>query len=464
MAKVVDAGADVADETSPARENWNRSVWRIAGPLIVANLSVPLLGIVDTAVVGQLPEARLIGAVAIAAQIFSIVYWGFSYIRQGTSGLTAQSRGAGNHDEMRACFLRGLLIAGIAGAGLIVLQAPLLRLSLAVLGPSDRVAVLVREYFMIRIWSAPAALVGYSVLGWFIGIQKTRYALAVHLFMNGLNIVLDVVFVLGLDLGVAGVAYATLIAEICGALLGIILVCRLADTIGGRWCWRRARDWQAMRCLLGINRDIMIRTLGLQVVFVAMTAIGARTGDEVLAANAVLLLFQTFMAYGLDGFADAVETLSGQAYGARRVTWFRAAVGASVRWAVGLSVSACVVYGFFGGAIIDMITIAEDVRALSRTYLAWAVLLPFISVWAFLLDGIYFGLAQVAKTRNAMLLSLVIFGISLPATISAFGNHGLWLSFTIFMIARGATLGLGYPKLIALVEAGPAHLQDRQTD
>ncbi len=443
----------------PASKNWDRSVWRIAGPLMLANISTPLLGIVDTAVIGQLSGAHYIGAVAISAQIFSVVYWGFGFIRQGTSGFTAQSYGAENHDQMRAYFLRGLVIAGVAGATLIICQIPLLWAALAVLNPSAEVAALASEYYLIRIWGAPAALAGYAVLGWFVGTQNTRLALVIQLFMNGLNIVLDFVFVLGFDMGVAGVAYATLIAEVSGVVLGIYLVHRRAGTMGGQWRKDLVRDWSAMRHMLSVNRDILIRTLTMEVVFISVTAIGARMGDEVLAANAVLLLFQTFMAYGLDGFADAAEALSGQAYGARRPDHFRAATRACARWAVLLSLPVCLIYLLEGEAIIDLITVTESVRSLSRDYLIWTVVLPIISVWAFLLDGIYFGLTQARRMRNAMLTSLMIFGASLLVTIDNFDNHGLWLSFTIFMAARGITLGVGYPRLVRLIETGPGHLR-----
>lgn len=426
---------------------------------MLANLSVPLLGIVDTAVIGQLTGAHYIGAVAISAQIFSVVYWGFGFIRQGTSGFTAQAFGAENHDQMRAYFFRGMLIAGIAGSVLVILQAPLLWAALAVLSPSDQVAQLASEYFSIRIWGAPAALASYAVLGWFVGTQNTRYALAVQVFANGLNIVLDIVFVLGLDMGVSGVALATLIAEVSGAAFGVWLIARRARSIGGRWRIELVRDWPAMRHLLGVNRDIMLRTLCMEVAFVSLTAIGARMGDQVLAANAVLLLFQTFVAYGLDGFADAAEALSGQAYGARNKARFRMAVAATARWAIGVSVLVGGLYWIVGGAVIDLITVTESVRTVAREYLIWNALLPAVSVWAFLFDGIYFGLTQAKRMRNAMLLSVLIYGASLPLTLDAFGNHGLWLSFTIFMAARGATLAAGFPRLLGLIDEGPSHLR-----
>lgn len=397
---------------------------------------------------------------AISAQIFSLVYWAFGFIRQGTSGFTAQAYGADNFDQMRAYFLRGLLIAAIAGSSLIILQMPLLWGALQILGPSEQVSALASEYYQIRIWGAPAALAGYAVLGWLIGTQNTTLALAIQVFMNGLNIVLDIVFVLWLDMGVAGVAYATLIAEVSGAILGCSLVAWRARSMGGIWRRDLVRDWGAMRHMLSVNRDIFLRTMTMEVVFISVTAIGSRMGDEILAANAVLFLFQTFMAYGLDGFADAAQALSGQAYGSRDTNRFKQSTRACARWALLFSGPICLVYWFAGGAIIDQITITESVRALAREYLIWTTLLPLISVWAFLLDGIYYGLTMARRMRNAMLVSLAIYGISLPITLDSLDNHGLWLSFSIFMAARGLTLGVGYPKLIGMIAEGPRHLRD----
>lgn len=426
---------------------------------MLANVSTPLLGIVDTAVIGQLSGAHYIGAVAISAQIFSIVYWAFGFIRQGTSGFTAQAFGADDPDQVRAYFLRGMVIAAVAGSALILLQVPILWASLQVLAPSDQVAELASAYFEIRIWGAPAALAGYAVLGWLIGTQNTALALVVQVFMNGLNIVLDIVFVLGFDMGVEGVAIATLIAEVSGALLGVALIAWRSKSMGGAWRKDLVREWSAMRHMLVVNRDIFFRTMTMQAVFITVTAVGSRMGDEFLAANAVLFLFQTFMAYGLDGFADAAEALAGQAYGKRDTKRFTDSAKACARWAVIFSGPICVIYWFAGGAIVDQITVTEDVRSLARAYLIWTAVLPLISVWAFLLDGIYFGLTMARAMRNAMIVSFLIFAISLPFTLEYLDNHGLWLSFTIFMAARGVTLGVGYPKLVRMIADGPAHLR-----
>ena len=427
--------------------SWNKTIWLLAGPIMLSNISVPLLGIVDTAVVGQLQGAHYIGAVAVGAEIFSIVYWGFGFLRMGTSGFTAQSLGAHDLDQVRAYLLRGFVLSAIVGLGVIALQGPILWGAMAVIAPSDQVMELSEAYFSIRIWGAPFVFMGYALLGWFVGIQNTVAILMVQMGMNVLNIILDLVFVLEFGWGVEGVAYATVISEITAALFGCWLAIHHARKLGGTWRMDLVRQWDKLKSLLLLNRDILIRTLCLQAAFLTITAIGARMGDTVLATNAVLFLFFSLMAYGLDGFAHAVETLSGHAYGARDLNRFRGAVYAASVWSVVFSLPFCLVFWFFGGEIIDLMSTTQSVRDLAREYLPWIAVLPLLSVWSFTLDGIFFGLTRGADMRNAMLLSLIIFGVSVMVLIEPYGNHGLWLAFSIFMVARGVTLAWKYPEL-----------------
>lgn len=427
--------------------SWNKTIWLLAGPIMLSNISVPLLGIVDTAVVGQLQGAHYIGAVAVGAEIFAIVYWGFGFLRMGTSGFTAQSLGANDLDQVRAYLLRGFMLSAIVGVGVIALQTPILWSAMAIIAPSDQVMELSEAYFSIRIWGAPFVFMGYALLGWFVGIQNTVAILMVQMGMNVLNIVLDLVFVLEFGWGVEGVAYATVISEVTAALFGCWLAIRHARKLGGTWRMDLVRQWDKLKSLLLLNRDILIRTLCLEAAFLAIMAIGARMGDTVLATNAVLFLFFSLMAYGLDGFAHAVETLSGHAYGARDLDRFRGAVYAAGVWSVLFSLPFCLVFWFFGGEIIDLMSATQSVRDLAREYLPWIAVLPLLSVWSFTLDGIFFGLTRGADMRNAMLLSLIIFGVSVMVLIEPYGNHGLWLAFSIFMVARGVTLAWKYPEL-----------------
>ena len=428
-----------------AHVNWNRRVWRLAGPIMLSNVSVPLLGAVDTAVVGHLPGAHNIGAVAVGALIFSIIYWGFGFLRMGTTGLTAQALGSGDADQARAYLLRGLALAMILGSGVLLLQGPVAWAAFTIIEASPNVEPLADAYFSIRVWGAPAALANYAILGWFIGIQNTRAALALQVAMNGLNIVLDLWFVMGLGWGVEGVAWATLISEVGAALLGVWLVRRYAPAVGGRWRPALILDKDRFRRMIAINRDLFIRTLCLEAAFVLLTALGARMGDVILAANAVLLLFQTFMAYALDGFAHAVEALAGSALGSRDRGEFRGVVRASSIWALVFSGAFAIAYGVLGVVLIGVITDVPEVRETARAYLPWAVVLPLLSVWSFQLDGIFIGTTRTAEMRNAMIISLAVFVAATAVLFPLLGNHGLWLAFSIFMVARAVTLGLRYP-------------------
>jgi MATE family multidrug resistance protein len=430
-----------------AAENWNRKTWALAGPVILSNVSVPLLGAVDTAVVGQLPGPHYLGGVAVGALIFSVIYGGCNFLRMGTTGLTAQSLGAGNPDEVRGWLARAGLLAVAVGILLIAIQAPVIWASLKIVNPSQQVAPLTEAYFSIRIWGAPFALLNFALLGWFFGIQNTRAALATQIFMNGVNIVLDLWFVLGLGWGVEGVAWATLIAEISAVALGLWLATRNLDAIGGHWQPARIFDTARLARMVKVNGDIFIRSMCLQAAFVMMTAIAARMGDLMLATNAVLLNFQIFSAYAMDGFANAAEALTGEAVGARNRDRFRRAVRASSLWALIFSAAFAVFFFVAGPSLIDILTGVEAVRATARIYLPWMVVLPMISVWSFQLDGIFIGATWTTEMRNGMAMSLSVFALALYLMVPGMGNHGLWLAFSVFMVARALTLGAVYPRL-----------------
>ena len=435
---------------SPATEtavNWHGRMWRIAGPIILSNVSVPLLGIVDTAVMGHLPGPQYIGAVAVGAVIFHVVYWGFAFLRMGTTGFTAQALGAGDADEVRATLARALILAALLGAAAIVLQRPIAWAAFPLIQASPNVEPLADLYFSIRVWGAPAALANFAFLGWFIGIQNTHAALVLQIVMNGVNIVLDLWFVLGLGWGVEGVAIATLIAEVGAVVVGAVLVARNLRPIGGRWRRQLILDAGRIRLMMSLNRDMFIRSLCLMGSFAVFTAVGARIGDLVLAANAVLFNFQIFMAYALDAFAFAAEALIGNAIGGRDRARYRTAVRVTTLWAFLFALGFTAFYALAGTAIIDVITDIEDVRAAARDYLAWAIVLPLISIWSFQLDGIFIGATRGPDMRNAMVISAVVYVAALWALVPSLGNHGLWLAFSIFMVARAITLGALFPAI-----------------
>ncbi len=431
--------------TSPIERH--RHVFRLALPIIVANLSVPLLGAVDTAVMGHLEHAHFLGAVAVGATIIHFIYWGFGFLRMGTTGLTAQAFGASQASEVRANFQRAALLGTAIGLMLWALQYPIINFSLHLFEASETVENLARTYFQIRIWSAPAVLVNYCLIGWFIGIHNTRLTLVLQVWMNCLNIILDLVFVIGFGWGVEGVAFATVIAEISAVILGLFLYrgqIRKIDKSGEK---TDIFDLAKLRRMIGVNTDIFIRTFCLIFAFSFFTAQAAKFGDALLAANAVLLQFMHFMAFGLDGFAQAAEALVGSALGAKDHFTFREAVKMSTLWALIVSLGFAIVYWLFGPLIIDLLTDLEDVRIAAKDALNWLIILPLVAVWPYMLDGIFIGATRSAEMRNGMIISLVIFIAAIFVLKAEYGYHGLWFALTLFMVARGVTLGLAYPRI-----------------
>lgn len=420
---------------------WHKRTWRIAAPVMITNISVPMLGAVDTAVVGRLPGPEYLGAVAVGALIISMMYHSCNFLRMGTTGLTAQSFGARDGDEVRTWLGRALLMGLAIGAIFIALQWPIYEVARLIVSPSDAVDPLTQSYFQVRIWGAPAALANYALLGWFFGIQNTKAALITQVYMNGMNVILDLWFVLGLEWGVEGVAWATIISEYTALGLGLILATTTLTQFGGKLRFAELREAGPLRRMLSLNRDIFIRSMCLQIAFVTITSIGSRLGDTTLAANAILLQIQVFIAQGLDGFATAAEALTGEAKGAKRRDQFNAAVRSSTIWAGGLAVLFCGMTALLGPWVIDTLTTVESVRETARVYLMWSIIMPAISIWSFQLDGIFIGCTWSKQMRDSMFLSLAVFLISIAILHDSFGNHGLWASFAIFMIARAVTMG-----------------------
>jgi MATE family multidrug resistance protein len=424
-----------------------QSVWRLAVPIILSNLSTPLLGAVDTAVMGHLPDAAYVGAVAVGAMVFSFLYWGFGFLRMGTTGFAAQAFGAGDRDELRATLGRPLLLAGLLGALLIAVQAPIGWAAFWLVEASPQVEDFAREYYAIRIWSAPFALTNYAVLGWLLGTQRARTALVLQVVLNGTNAVLDLVFVYGFGWTIAGVAAASLIAEIVAAGLGLTICAVLLRREGGRWDWARIADRARLVKLFRVNRDIFLRTLSLIFAFAYFTARGAEMGETRLAANAILMQLQQFLSFGLDGFAHAAEILAGNAIGAKNRPGFRRACRAATLSALALAGIAALVFALAGPGIVRLFTDIEEVRITASQYLPWMVLSPFVSVWPFMLDGIFIGATRTTAMRNAMLVSLTVYLAACWTLIPLFDNHGLWAALLIFMAARGLTLGWYFPAL-----------------
>ncbi|MEJ6479103.1 MAG: MATE family efflux transporter [Octadecabacter sp.] len=424
----------------------HRRVLNIALPIVLSNATVPILGAVDTGVVGQLGLAAPIGAVGIGAIILTAFYWVFGFLRMGTTGFASQALGRGDLAEGAAILSRALGIALLAGLAIIVLQRPLFFLSFLVSPASVEVEGMARSYMGIRVWSAPALISLYAITGWLIAAERTRAVLVIQLWMNGLNIGLDLWFVLGLDWGVEGVAIATLVAEWSGAALGLWF-CRAAFATPAWRDFARVADPIKLRRFAQVNRDILLRSLMLQAIFVSFLFFGARFGDVQLAANHILLLFLNITAYAMDGLAFSAEAFVGQALGeGRRAALRRAAVLTSI-WGFAVGVFLATVFLIAGGQIIDIMTTAPEVRAVARVYLPYMILAPILGAAAWMLDGIFIGATRTADMRNMMFLSAVIYFVAVLALMPMLGNHGLWIGFLISFVARGITLGWKYPAL-----------------
>jgi multidrug resistance protein, MATE family len=428
----------------------HKAVLAIAVPIMISNVSTPLIGIVNTAIVGRFPSPIYIGAVAVGALIFTFAFWGFGFLRMGTTGLTAQAFGASDNDELAAGLARALLIAATAGLGLILLQWPIRECAFALVGASPEVERLARGYFNVRIWSGPATLANYALLGWFIGLGRTNIGLVLQLVLNLTNIVLDAAFVLGFGWGVPGVALGTVFAEYIAAAVGIAIAMKHVRRFGGHWSLPRVLSRKKLERAFVVNSDIMIRSLALIAAFGWFLAQGARQGNVTLAGNSVLMQFIEVCAFFLDGFAFAAEALVGRAVGATQRAGLITAARMTTIWAAGIAVLLTSVLFLFGQVFIDGLTIDISARAAARSFLPWAAAVPLLGVWAFQLDGIFIGATRTADMRNAMLVSLAIFLVAWWL-LAPFGNTGLWAAFYVHYLARTGSLLYYYPGLVRSV-------------
>jgi MATE family multidrug resistance protein len=424
------------------------TMWRLAGPMIVSNISIALLGLVDTAVVGHLGQPYYLGGIAIGAIIFDFIYWGMGFLRMSTTGLTAQIHGQANNqsnkqDDNNACrtiLAQSLITAFLIATIILIFQKHIADLALWLLEGSDEVTFYARTYFEWSIWGAPAVLSLLVMTGWFLGMQNAKATLIVAVTVNIINVVLDFVFVFGFDMDVRGVALASVISLYIGFFVAVLLVSRELRINQGEWLIADILHMQRLKEILALNQDIFIRTICLIFVFAFFTRQGAKQGDVVLAANAILLNFQALMALGLDGFANASEALVGKAVGSKDRKAFVDSVKTATFWSFVVAISFALIYAFAGKPMINILTDILSIRIEAYQYLPWMILSPIVAVWCFLLDGIFIGATRAREMRNSMLISTFL--IFLPAwfIFQGFGNHGLWLAFIVFFIARGLTL------------------------
>jgi MATE family, multidrug efflux pump len=423
-------------------------MWRIAAPMIISNVSVPLLGMVDTGVTGHLDDSVYLAAVAIGAMIFTFIYMGMNFLRMGTTGITAQSFGAGDNDGLRAALGQALIVGLLIALALMVFQGPIGQAALKLLGGNTETQKYAGEYFSIRIWSAPGTLANYALIGWFIGLQNARIPLLIFLTINLTNIALDLFFVIVLGMKVDGVALASVIAEYSGFLVGATFAVSILKKRAGQWPLARLLNIAAYKAFFSINANLFIRTMAFMFTLSFITAQGARLGGQILAANAVLMNFQYLTSFGLDGIAHAAEAMVGRAIGEKRRDALVHSVNLTLKWSVIFALGFTVVYALAGPLIIAILTDLPDVKETALRYLPWMIVSPLVSVWCFLYDGVYVGATRAKNMRNIMLFSTLF--VFLPAWyfLQPLGNDGLWLAFLLFMASRGIGMHLGYRRKV----------------
>jgi MATE family multidrug resistance protein len=431
-----------------ARLPEDRDVWRIAAPMILSNISVPLLGMVDTGVTGHLDSPAYLGAVAIGATIFGFLYTGMNFLRMGTTGITAQRFGAADNDGLRVSLGQALIVALLIALTLIALHVPIGQFALGLIGAEPDVEAYASQYFTIRIWSAPGTLANFVLVGWFLGLQNARVPLLIFLTVNLTNIALDLFFVLQLGMKVDGVALASVIAEYAGVVVGLVFAARALRERSGHWPMARLFNVRAYAAFFAVNANLFVRTMALIFTFAFVTAQGARLGGLVLAANAVLMNLQNLTAFALDGFAHAAEALVGKAVGQKRRDVLERSVQLALKWSLFFAAGFFVFYILIGPILIRVLTDLPDVRSTAMQFLPWLIISPLISVWSYLYDGVYVGATRSKEMRDLMLIST--FAVFLPAwfLLQDYGNHGLWLAFTIFMASRGIGMHVWYRKRV----------------
>ncbi len=436
-----------------------RQIAALAWPIVLANLGIPLLGLVDTAVIGHVGAVADLGAIGLGALIFSFVFWGFGFLRMGTTGFIAQASGRGDSAEVRATVARALLIAGGVGVLLLLLQVPIAWISFRLIGASQDVEQIARGYFDLRIWAAPASLASYGVTGALIGLGRTRAVLVTQLVLNGLNIALDLLFAAVLGWGVQGIAAGTAIAEWSAAAVGVWLLMRILrqERRDDEPWWPRLRilDGAKARAMLGANADIMVRTLFLLFGFGWFTNQGALFGDAILAANYVLVQIITFSAFLLDGFAYSTELLVGRAVGAGDANAFDRSVRLTSELSGVTAVVLAVVAIAIGPAVITGLTDLDAVRDIALRYLPWAVAYITVSFAAFQLDGIFIGATATREMRNVYAVVVPAFVVLSLVLVARWANTGLWVAFIGFVVLRAGGLGAMYGRVRGRVY--PAH-------
>ena len=422
----------------------HRAVFALALPMVFSNVTTPLLGLVDTWVIGHLGQAWFLGGVSVGATLINLLFWLLGFLRMSTTGLTAQAQGAASAEGQLDTLARALGLAVGLGLAMLLLVLPFLPAIIGLSGGSPEVQVYAGDYVSVRIWSAPAALCNLVIMGWLLGMQDARSPMLLLILSNLVNMVLDAWFVLGLGWQVRGVAAASLLADYCSLGVGLWLVSRRLRHLPAEvWqsAWPRWWQWPAVRRLLGLNRDIFIRSLCLQLCFAFMTLQGARLGDVAVAANAVLLNFLMLISYGLDGFAYAVEAMVGRAIGRRDRQGLREAIVLNLGWALLIAIAFALGFALGGRQLIAHITDIPAVIAEANRQLPWLIAMPLLAVWCFLLDGVFIGATRAREMRNSMLVAVFAGFFPIWWLCQEWGVAALWAAMAALMTGRGLTLG-----------------------
>lgn len=410
---------------------------------------MPLLGAVDTAIIGRLDHIYYLGAIAVGSIIFDFIFWGFGFLRMGTTGLVAQAYGAGDERETRVILMRVLLVAGLASFFILILQYPLIKISLELVHASPEVENYTEIYYFIRIFSAPATLALFGLNGWFLGMQNSKYPMLVTIVLNLLNVVLNLVFVLRFDMNVAGVAWGSLIASYLGFIFALFLFRRKYGGVKMNLKLKEAFNPAELSKFFSVNRDIFIRTLCLIFSYAFFTAKSAESGDLTLAANTILLQLWYISAYGIDGFAFAAESLVGKFKGALDILNLKRAIKYSFLWGLGLGIVGSLIYLVLGDRLLTIFTNNEQVLVAASVVLVWTIWAPLINSVCFIWDGIYIGATSTTVMRNSMLIATILFFVPIYyISEPIIGVHALWLSMATFMLVRGVTLTAWAPSQI----------------
>lgn len=417
----------------------HHKVWALTLPMILSNLSVPLVGTVDTMIVGHLHNANNMASVGIGSSIYLFLVAVLNFLRMGTTGFTAQAFGNRDGSQIRQILLQGLLLAFGLAILLGIFAFPISKFAFFVMDPNPELYAGASSFFYWRLLGIPAALMNFALIGWFLGMQTARVPFYMLLITNITNILLCLLFILQLDMGIIGVAKAAVISEWLGLIVGFCFLPTLLKKQKGSWILAGLKKWHNWKPLIFVNRDIFIRSLTLHFAFFLVTLQGTRLGGDTVAANMIILNGLLIMAYLLDGFAHAIEALTGKAIGEKSTTELSAVIVVSGGWALIITLLFMFSFLFFGREFINLISNIPEVRETAYPLIPYLTLLPLITVWSYLLDGLFIGATKAREMRNAMILAFLI-ALPIGVVLLPFGNDGLWLAFLLFMLLRGVIM------------------------